>query len=137
MDDEPVTEKLLVQIPISGSSTGLYLAVVDSSPGTCISISRLALFYYVCPEQVVNLVKYPETIFPTLISDSDLFLGTTYMDNAILTSVDNELECSRRGRWEANNVVCSCMEGYYLLGDSSCEGRCSEKLIPIFVQLHQ
>ena len=49
MDDEPVTERNLVQIPMSGSSTGLYLAVVDLYPGTCVSISRLALFYYVCP----------------------------------------------------------------------------------------
>ena len=47
MDDETVTERNLVQIPISGSSTGLYLAVVDPSPGTCVSISRLDLFCYI------------------------------------------------------------------------------------------
>ena len=137
VDDEPVTERNLVQIPISGSSTGLYLAVVDPSPGTCISISRLALFYYVCPEQVVNLVKYPETISPTLTSHSDVFLAATCVDNAMLTSVDNQLKCSQRGRWEANNAMCSCMEGYYLSIDDSCDGRCSEQLISIFVQLQQ
>ena len=122
VEEEPVTERNLVQIPISGSSTGLYLAVVDPPPGTCISIARLALFYYVCPEQMMNLVKYPETISPTLTSDSDIFLMATCVDNAVLTSVNNQLECSRRGRWEANNVVCSCMEGHYLPLDGCCEG---------------
>ena len=75
-------------------------------------------------------MKYLETISPTLTSDSDVFLAATCVDNAVLTSVDNQLECSRRGQWEANNAMCSCMEGYYLLSDNSCDGRCSEQLIP-------
>ena len=130
VDEEPAPERNLFQIPMSGSSTGLYLAVVDPSPGTCVGIFRLALFYYICPEQVVNLVEYPETISPTLTSDSDVFLAATCVNNAVLTSVNNKLECSRRGQWKANNAACSCMEGYYLFSDSSCDSRCSEQLIP-------
>ena len=122
MDENPVQRLNLVQIPISGSYTGLYLAVIDPPPGTCIFITRLALFYYICPKQVVNLVKYPETISPTLASNSDIFLEANCVDNAVLISHDDELECSRRGRWETNDVVCSCREGYYLFNDTSCEG---------------
>ena len=122
MDDQPVQKVDLVQIPISGSSTGLYLAIVDTPPGTCAVITHLALFYYVCPEQVVNLVKYSETVSPSFASDSDIFLPAKCVDNAELTSVDDKLECSRRGRWEANNIVCSCSRGHYL-SDDSCEGK--------------
>ena len=129
MDQVPVQRSDPVPIPISGSSTGLYLAIVDPPPGSCTSITRLALYYYVCPEQVVNLVKYPETISPTLISTSDVLLEATCVDNAVLTSADSEIECSRRGQWETiNRVVCSCMEGHYFSNDSSCEGNHFKKI---------
>ena len=121
MDQNPEQSLDLVQIPISGSYTGLYLAVIDPPPGTCFSISRLVVFYYICPQQMVNLVKYPETISPTLDSSSDVFLDANCVDHSVLTSDDNELQCSRRGRWETNDVTCSCMEGHYFSNDS-CEG---------------
>ena len=122
MDQNPVQNLDLVQIPISGSYTGIYLAVVDPSPGTCISISRLALYYYICPKQVVNLVKYPETISPTLASDSDVFLEANCVDNAVLIACNDKLECSRRGQWEINDLICKCMKGHYFLSES-CEGK--------------
>ena len=122
-EQDPVPNLDLVQIPISGLSTGLYLAVVDVPPGTCISISRLALYYYICPEQVVNLVKYPETISPALNSDSDVLLEATCVDNAVLSSSESRLECSQRGRWKKHDIVCSCVQGHYLFNDFSCEGK--------------
>ena len=110
------------KIPISGLYSGLYFALVDPAPGTCISISRLALYYYICPEQEVNLVKYPETISPTLASDSDVFLEANCVHNASLTAGNDQLECSRKGQWETNDVVCNCIEGNYF-SDGSCEGK--------------
>ena len=71
----------------------------------------------------MNLVKYPETISPSLTSDSNVFLEANCVDNSVLTSIDNELECGRGGRWEMNSAECSCMEGYYLFSDNFCEGR--------------
>eukprot|EP00731_Ephydatia_muelleri_P014483 Em0008g203a len=43
-----------------GASGGLYLAAQDT--GTCVSITRLTVFYYVCPQQVVNFINYPMTL---------------------------------------------------------------------------
>ena len=37
---------------------GLYLAVVDRS--TCIVLTRLLVFYYVCPEETSELISRPE-----------------------------------------------------------------------------
>ena len=123
MDQNPVRSVELEQIPISGAYTGLYFAVVDLPPGTCVAISRLALYYYVCPEQMVDLVEYPETISPSLTSDSDVFLEANCVDNAVLTSAKSDLQCSQRGRWETNGVACSCLQGYYLFNNSFCEGK--------------
>ena len=127
MDQNPVQNLDLLQIPINGFYTGLYLAVLDLPPGTCISISCLALFYYICPEQMVNLVKYPETISLTLLSDSDVFMEPSCVDNAEFVFGDDQLECSQRGRWEINDCVCNCMEGHYFLSDNS-EGKQSRQI---------
>ena len=122
IEQDPIQYLDLVQIPISGFSTGLYLAVVDVPPGACISVSRLALYYYVCPEQVVNLVKYPETISPSLNSDSGLLLEAKCVDNAVLSSSQRYLECSQRGQWEKHYIVCSCVQGHYFFSNS-CKGK--------------
>ena len=132
MDQNPVQNSDLVQIPISGSYTGLYVAVLDPSPGTCISISRFALFYYICPEQVLNLVKYPEAISPTLTNDSQVFLETNCVDNAMLITGDDQLECSQRGQWETNNFVCTCIKGHYFSNDN-CEGKHPDKLHTLYI----
>ena len=68
-------------------------------------------------------MKYQETISPALTRDSNVVLEANCVDNAVLISIDNELECGRRGQWEMNSVECSCTEGYYLFNDSFCEGR--------------
>ena len=128
MDQNLVQSLELEQIPISGDYTGLYFAVVDVPPGTCVIISRLALYYYVCPEQVVNLVKYPETISPNLLSESDVLLEPKCVDNAEFAYGDDQLKCSRRGRWETNNRICNCMQGHYFWSDS-CERKQSTKIV--------
>ena len=48
------TMKKSVKIPVSAAFTGLYLAVVDTPPGACLTITRLVLYYYIFPEEVVN-----------------------------------------------------------------------------------
>ena len=113
----------LTSIPISPSTTGLYLAILDTPPGTCLSIYRLALYYYVCPEQVVNLVKYPKTISPTLTSFHDVFVEASCVSNAVLISHNSLLDCNSMGRWDANGVACHCMAGYYFSNSRSCEGK--------------
>ena len=122
--DESISPNLnLISIPISPSTTGIYLAILDTPPGTCVSILRLALYYYVCPEQVVNLVKYPETISPTFTSSHGVFVEASCVDNAVLTSANSLLDCNSRGRWEAIGVACRCMEGHYFSNNNFCEGK--------------
>ena len=122
VDQNSVQNLDLEKIPISGMYTGLYLALVDPAPGTCVSTSRLALYYYICPEQVVNLVKYPETLSPTLASDSDMFLEANCANNATLTAGNHQLQCSQRGRWETNDLVCNCIQGNYF-SNGICESK--------------
>ena len=100
-------------IPINGSSTGLYLSVADSPPGACLTITRMVLFYYVCPEQEVNLVIYPEVTAPTSMSASSIKVYAACAENAVFASPIQSVECKLQGRWASNNISCECVEGYF------------------------
>ena len=105
------------------TSKGLYLAVVDT--GSCTRITRLYVFYYVCPSQVVNMIQYPETVSPPTTNPQDrTAMGTCIdqhaspIDGAIL-----ELDCSINGNWETNELGCSCDPGYeIIMGNCQCKG---------------
>ena len=102
-------------ISINDSSRGLYLAVVDPPPGTCVTITRMVLFYYVCPEQELNLVMYLETIAPTSMNaNSSSQVSAACLENAVFASQIQSVECEFQGKWDSNNVSCECRGGYFL-----------------------
>ena len=103
------------------SSKGLYLAVEDV--GSCTRITRLYVFYYVCPSQVVNMVQYPETVSPPTTNPSDRTAIGTCIDNASQVSAGSlELDCNINGNWEDNDLSCSCNPGYEIMM-GACEGQ--------------
>ena len=57
------------------SSRGLYLSVVDG--GSCTQISRILVYYNVCPYQVVNMV---ETVAPPFSNPQDRVVTGTCLD---------------------------------------------------------
>ena len=103
------------------SSKGLYLAVEDV--GSCTRITRLYVFYYVCPSQVMNMVQYPETVSPPSTNPSDRTAIGTCIDNASEVSGGSlELDCNIIGNWEDNDLSCSCNPGYEIIM-GACEGQ--------------
>eukprot|EP00731_Ephydatia_muelleri_P014460 Em0008g180a len=64
-----------VTVPLFGYG-GLYLAVQDT--GTCVSLTRLTVFYYVCPQQVVNFINYPMTLADGSITQLTCVSGAGY-----------------------------------------------------------
>ena len=105
------------QSQISLSSNGLYLAVVDS--GSCTRISRIYVFYHVCPQQVVNMIEYPETVSPPSTNPQDRPATGTCIENASPVSGSNlALECNVNGNWEGSDPSCSCNPGYKIVNDT-------------------
>ncbi len=51
-----------VDINFRTGESGFYLTLRET--GTCITVSRILVFYNVCPEEVADLVMRPETIAP-------------------------------------------------------------------------
>ena len=108
---------------ISISSKGMYLAVVDR--GSCTLITRISVFYYVCPYQVVNMVVYPETVSPPSNGNSeDRTAIATCVDNASpVSGGSTNLECDSRGIWKLTSISCSCDPGYKDT-EGICRGVC-------------
>ena len=109
-----VTETQDVTIQL-GESGGLYLAAQDT--GTCVSITRLTVLYYVCPQQVVNFINYPMTLADGGITQLTCVSGAGLVGGQTLLTT-----CGSRGVWMAPNGACSCNPGYTSIGQT-CQCR--------------
>ena len=96
---------------------GFYLAVVDLS--TCISINRILVLYYVCPEETSQLISRPETVGVV----EPLVEGECVENSSPPSGLSPLLLCSDRGEWEVR-IPCLCNPGYEL--DDS-QDQCSSK----------
>ena len=90
------------------SSNGFYLAVQDV--GSCGTLSRMQVYYELCPEKVVRLVIYPSLPLPGRNSVSASEGTAVCAPNARNTSLlqfkaYSDGECER-------SVVCECLPGY-------------------------
>ena len=96
---------------------GFYLAVVDLS--TCISVNRILVLYYVCPEETSQLISRPETVGDV----EPLVVGECVENSSPSSGPSPLLLCSDRGEWEVQRP-CLCNPGYEL--DDS-QDQCSSK----------
>ena len=87
------------------SDTGFYVALQDT--GTCVRISRLRVYRYICPKRQVGLVLYPET--PAPVSGS-VNINVKCVDNAVVSG-SPQATCHSNGTW-GPNTQCKCNLGY-------------------------
>ena len=84
-----------------------YFAVEDET--TCIVITRMIIFYNVCPNQTIDLVSAPEIITPATgfveAEESCAINAETEDDNA------PKLICSPDGTWTVLGSGCRCVPG--------------------------
>ena len=85
------------------SKTGFYVAIRDT--GTCVRISRLRVYHYICPAHQEGLVLYHEAHTP--LSDS-VNVNFSCVDNA--ESDSDTVACYHNGTWGV--PVCKCNVGY-------------------------
>eukprot|EP00731_Ephydatia_muelleri_P014465 Em0008g185a len=115
-----VTETQDVTIQL-GESGGLYLAAQDT--GTCVSISRLTVFYYVCPQQVVNFISYPMILADGSITQLTCVSGAGTYKSAQGSSVC--LPCPSNSNSSVNgSSQCPCLQGYYRPAGSGADSGC-------------
>ncbi|CAI8023599.1 Ephrin type-A receptor 4-B, partial [Geodia barretti] len=100
-----------------GTTGGFYLGVVDLT--TCVTLTRILILYYVCPEETSELISRPE---------SQSLEGSPSVERVCVENSSTEsganpiLICGARGEWQVIKP-CLCNPGYQL--DSS-QDMCSE-----------
>ena len=123
IDGTLVNETVTVNFNTSNSS--FYLAIRDET--TCIIISRLIVFYGICPRQLQDKVVFPETIAP-VVGASPVPINAMCIENAEpVGDSRTTLICKGSqdgGRWTVLTTgECRCERGAFL-----ADGECMCKL---------
>ena len=99
---------------------GFYLAVVDL--GTCITLTRILVLYYVCPEETSELISRPEAVDSESIDGTPAVEGECVENSSTESGANPLLICGAGGQWQVI-ISCLCNPGYQL--DSSQGQQCS------------
>ena len=86
------------------AESGFYLAIVDF--GTCVSIERILVLYYVCPSETSQLISRPEAIGSETPVD-----GECVQNSFTLSGAAPVLVCGDMSQWQVL-TLCFCDPGY-------------------------
>ena len=106
-----VNETVIINFASTSQETSFYFAVQDEM--TCIVITRMIVFYYVCPQQTSDLIHYPEKIAP---NSGIISVLASCVENAVTENSGNTplVVCSSGGLWSTpSGKGCQCSPGYF------------------------
>ena len=111
-----VNETVVVNFQTNQPS--FYFTVEDET--SCIVITRMIVFYNVCPNQTIDLISAPEIIAPM---SGVITVDATCASNAETEGdTDPKLVCSPEGTWTSLGSGCRCAPGSgFVNGSCSCE----------------
>ena len=97
-----------------------YFALQDI--GSCIVITRMLVFYNICPSQTINLISAPETIAPMTGAPLIIVTATCASNAETEDGSAPKLICSTGGIWTVLGSGCRCAPGSgFMIGACSCE----------------
>ncbi|KAL5491927.1 hypothetical protein EMCRGX_G017303 [Ephydatia muelleri] len=99
-----------VPVPLTGKG-GMYLGIQDI--GSCVSINRLTIFYYVCPRQEINLIIYPVTVANGPVAKLLCTRGASAVGQQ-----SPQASCGSLGMWGSPIGSCACSPGYTQVGQT-------------------
>ena len=103
-----------------------YFAVEDET--TCIVITRMIIFYNICPNQIIDMASAPEIIAP---ATGFAEVEASCASNAVTENGDAPmLVCSSEGTWTVLGSGCQCAPG-----SGFVNGSCSRELIKIIFKI--
>ena len=108
-------------IQLNADEDGFYLAVVDLS--TCITLTRIFIFYTVCPGNTRELIIKPEAVDSESIEGTPSVVGECAENSSPEPgAADPLLVCGAGGQWQVI-VPCLCNPGYQLdISQNRCTG---------------
>lgn len=114
---------LTLRLTRPANSNGFYLGLRDE--GTCGSITRLIVYYIVCPARQEGLIIYPEVTVPAQNS-LDIVFNASCVANAHSVTTLQVTAFSSNGSCSpvaSGGPACECDAGYIVSGNGrSCQG---------------
>ena len=119
-----------VHINFNTEYSSFYFAIQDET--SCIVVTRMIVFYSVCPMQTSDLIHHPETRAPRAPTsnapgDPPIAVTVSCVDNAVTENDQPPLVlCSSGGLWSISGMGCLCRPGLGVneTGACSCELKC-------------
>ena len=110
---------LNITVNFNTDHSSFYFSIEDMS---CLLLTRVIVFYKVCPSRIRNMIIYPETISP---SNGTRMTTGSCIDNAepVINGSFPKLGCSSSGNWSVMNGQCRCRPGAV-----STHGECISEL---------
>ena len=107
------TQTISLTYSSTDTDSGFYLAIRDQN--SCLTISRVLVFYYVCPAEARNLVQFEELLAPPNIPQNEaISVLAQCIPNASPVSQTGQVMviCDERGLWQVIPVSgCECDSG--------------------------
>ena len=106
------------------NESGFYLAIRDED--TCLAVTRVLVFYNVCPQETVEFMIRPEIISPPITTPSQeplRVIGQCVGNASSESGAEPILTCSPGGTWSVVSG-CQCNQGFRATenGTSCTEG---------------
>ena len=110
---------ITITIDFNTNHSSFYFAIQDET--TCIVVTRLIIFYYICPQETVDLVPHPEIIAPPFPIENQEGIPLVVVTAHCVENTEPEngraplLICSNGGIWSSiPGSGCRCVPGYFL-----------------------
>ena len=102
-----------VTYTFSTNQSSFYFAIQDET--TCIVVTRMIVFYHICPNQIINLISHPETIAPVLGQSTVVTASCVMNAEPVIGLAPRGLVCVTGGVWShvPPNARCRCVDGYF------------------------
>ena len=94
------------------NESGFYLAIRDED--TCLAVTRVLVFYNVCPQETVEFMIRPETLSPPITTPSQepfRVTGHCVANASTESGAAPSLTCSPGGTWSIVSG-CQCNQGF-------------------------
>ena len=109
-----------VVVTFQTDQPSFYFAVQDET--SCIVITRMIVFYHICPSQIVSLISAPERIAPMSGAPLITVIATCVSSAETEDGSAPRLICSVGGIWTVLGSGCRCAPGYGFVNRvCSCE----------------
>ena len=106
-----VTE--IITYVFNTNHSSFYFAIKDET--TCIVVTRVIVFYHICPNQNVDLISHPETIAPAIGQSTVVTASCVINAEPVNGLVPQGLVCITGGVWSRvpAGARCRCVDGYF------------------------